>query len=392
MTPLSLAGIRRKALLGIGAAALIVSTVGCSAIGTAGLPLLAGQRTQEAIAGVSGVLADVAGRTTTGASTTDTVVEPPDRSTPASVSSSTSRRLALGVAMLPDTVLTGPTSPYLQFKADTGRYPATWAIWRDWGSVTTQDFPSALLTQLKGSTVPIIYWQPVNPANLESNDWTYAKIVAGDHDAYIRRFARAADTYGKTVIIRFAHEMDGTWFPWGIGRFTNKESNFKAAWKHIHKIFKEAGATNAKFAWTPIVCCDIKPVDIYPGDNFVDYIGFSGFNWGAPKWRTMKQVVDSKFAALKGFAKTKPILIAEIASSPDGGNEASWVTQGYDYLYKTYPRLKLVIYFNVDSKALAKQEDWRLMRRVATNGVVTNSMAAYTALLTQARFRGVITP
>ncbi|MCY7418771.1 MAG: hypothetical protein LH650_09795 [Chloroflexi bacterium] len=74
-------------------------------------------------------------------------------------------------------------------------------------------------------------------------------------------------------------------------------------------------------------------------------------------------------------------------TSSDGGNEASWVTQGYDHLYTTFPRLRLVILLNGNSTALANQEDWRLMLRGSTS-----SLAIYQALLAQTRFRGVIAP
>ena len=41
-----------------------------------------------------------------------------------------------------------------------------------------------------------------------------ARIIAGDFDAYIRRWARSTAAYGRPVRLRFAHEMNGDWYPW----------------------------------------------------------------------------------------------------------------------------------------------------------------------------------
>ena len=73
------------------------------------------------------------------------------------------------------------------------------------------------MSQLHTGTVPLIYWAPVDPADPGSPAWTYNTILNGDHDAYITQFAQDAKAYGGRVLLRFAHEMDGDWFPWGIG-------------------------------------------------------------------------------------------------------------------------------------------------------------------------------
>ena len=160
----------------------------------------------------------------------------------ASSPDSTNRRMALGVSMLPDTDM----DVYRQFRADSGRWPATWSIWSDWGG-TNSSFPGVTVSQLHTGTVPLIYWAPVDPADPGSPAWTYNTILGGLHDPYIRQFAQDAKAYGGRVLLRFAHEMDGDWFPWGIGRFDNTKANFILAWRHVHDIFKSVGAGNVRF-------------------------------------------------------------------------------------------------------------------------------------------------
>ena len=42
-----------------------------------------------------------------------------------------------------------------------------------------------------------------------------AAIAAGDSDRYLHQFAGAVRRYGGHVIISFAPEADGRWYPWG---------------------------------------------------------------------------------------------------------------------------------------------------------------------------------
>ena len=68
--------------------------------------------------------------------------------------------------------------------------------------------------------------------------------------------------------------------------FDNTADTFVAAWRHVHGIFQdEGGADNVRFLWSvgKQKCrggCNPYRA-FYPGDAFVDYMGFSSFNWGA---------------------------------------------------------------------------------------------------------------
>ena len=42
-----------------------------------------------------------------------------------------------------------------------------------------------------------------------------AKITGGDFDGYFSKFATDVKAFGAPSAIRFAHEMNGGWYPWG---------------------------------------------------------------------------------------------------------------------------------------------------------------------------------
>jgi beta-mannanase len=290
---------------------------------------------------------------------------------------------------------------YDSFTAQTGHSPAIWMVWRNWLGDNATEFPKeSFLRHLRNRrTVPMITWQPADPEVWNRPKITYRKILAGRFDGYIRSFARDAAAYGGPVILRFAHEMDGAWFPWGIHRFNNSPSTFKTMWRYVWRMFQDVGATNVRFLWAPNTPCSgcVSMKAYFPGDRYVDYVGFSSFNWGEPsnrherrvrpnsKWKTMLKTVGPGVEALKRVSE-RPIIVAETASTSDaprGRSKAGWIRNGYPNVYQTFKRVKAIVYFNIDMRAPPDQhEDWRL---AVPDG---RPRDAYRALLGQTRFQG----
>lgn len=295
------------------------------------------------------------------------------------------------------------SNPSVNPKTNPGdlQYPAVWSMWSDWGSTTTKKFPTGpIMDKLKANGVaPMFFWQPVVPGQKYDFRYRYETIVAGKHDKYIRNWAKAAKAYGGRVLLRFAHEMNGKWFPWGIGNSTNTASNFKAAWRRVYNIFKSEGATNVKFVWSPNRPCNqcVPYKDLYPGNAYVAWVGYSTFNWGA--WRDAEWVGLELISrtSMKQFAKvapTKRVLIAEVASYDKPGNKADWITEGYQALYDKYPKLRAIVYFNVNmtevncGKGQPCHPDWRL--NTPDDDGSDDPMAAYADLLLLPRFKAMI--
>jgi hypothetical protein len=317
----------------------------------------------------------------------------------ASPAAAGTRKVALGVTM-PNS---NSTASYDKFTAAVGRPPAIWMMWRNWLGDQNTEFPDeAFLNDLSDQgTVPMITWQPADPNVWNKPRITYDKILAGKFDDYIRRFARAAKAFDRPVILRFAHEMDGAWFPWGMHRFTNTPAKFKRMWRYVWNKFDAVGATKVRFLWGPNTPCRQCPdlTTFYPGDRFVDYLGFSSFNWGYPSnrherrvrpgsvWKTMLQAVTPGAEALLRVSR-RPIIVAEIASSsdaPEGRSKAGWIQNGYPAVYKAFKRVKAIVYFNVDMRPPPDlHEDWRL------GSPRGEPREAYKRLLTQTRFQGKI--
>src|SRR5690242_10798354 len=119
-------------------------------------------------------------------------------------------RLALGITQRPYADISRVDAFAQQMG---GREPASWTIWSDWlGQNAAFPSPAFLDDLWRRRIVPLIFWQPDDPGHPESEVITYRAIAAGRFDSYIHAWARSAAQWGGPLIVRFAHEMDGTWF------------------------------------------------------------------------------------------------------------------------------------------------------------------------------------
>ena len=205
------------------------------------------------------------------------------------------------------------------------------------------------------------------------------RIVAGDHDALIDRWAAEVARYRRPVMLRFAAEMNGDWLPWAIGVNGNRAREYVAAWRHVRARFRRAGAGNAIWVWNPITSYDGSTSlrQVFPGARNVDWLAVDGYNWGplhASGWQSYRQVFAPTVRELRELAPHRPLMIAETGSPPDS-RKPRWVTATLNGARAD--GLRAVVWFEFD-----KETDWRLSSRRA----VAN--AAHAVLRTRAWRKG----
>jgi mannan endo-1,4-beta-mannosidase len=247
------------------------------------------------------------------------------------------------------------TTSIADFQQLSGRHLDVGQFYIDWATSFSFIQPSLQALDSDQSTA-MVTWMP--------NQYTTPQIASGLADSYIQSFASAVRSYGKTIQIRPLHEMNGNWYPWGIGDSTvNTNTSYIQAWQRIVTIFRQVGATNAKFIWSinaSNVGAGASFTGAYPGDNYVDYVGIDGYNWGTTQswgsiWQTFDQIFSSPYQAITQVS-SKPVLITEWASAEIGGNKAAWITDAFQQLASSkYARIVGENWFNMN-----KETDWRI--------------------------------
>ncbi len=223
--------------------------------------------------------------------------------------------------------------------------------------------PGLFLTYLSWpDRAQYVVWDEQQIANLGADHvmtWdpfgmTLKSIWNGDHDAYIRQYAQGAAKWGKRFYIRLMHEMNGDWYPWGRGVNGNTATDFVKAWRHVVDIFNQEGATNVRWIWSPNVRYgSLLPfADLYPGSSYVDWVALDGYNWGLdphlgnPSWQSFGQIFGSSYNQITALAPGKPVMIAETASTENGGNKASWIQKTFMTDVLDYPAVRSIVWFN----------------------------------------------
>lgn len=178
------------------------------------------------------------------------------------------------------------------------------------------------------------------------------------------------------IWMRFGHEMNGDWYPWGAGfnqgtavrHLGNTPQDYINAYRHIVDRFRAAGlASNmVKWVFSPNVWSSDNFSEHYPGDTYVDMISVSGFNFGSQTalhptltWQSLDTIHQYTYNRLTTLHPNKPYFIGGISSAELGGNKAAWIDDMALKLNYKYPKMAGIFWFDVNKKAVG-EADWRI--------------------------------
>ncbi len=205
--------------------------------------------------------------------------------------------------------------------------------------------------------IPFFSWNP-GPG---TGNFTDAQIAAGAQDSYLRAWASAAKSWGHPLFLRFAWEMNGSWFPWGVGNNGTRASDYVAMWRHVHDVFASEGATNVTWVWCPNIdpYNTLAPLSsLYPGDSYVDWTCLDGYNGDDP-WASFGSLFTSSYNAITDtIAPSKPMIIGETASTETGGSKAQWITDLLGGLPAGFPKIRGLLWFDKVGLGPGGYSDW----------------------------------
>ena len=236
--------------------------------------------------------------------------------------------------------------------------------WTDSGSSTngTQAFPATEMTNIRNhGSIPMFTWQPQNGNQGVTQSFCCSNVANGVYDIYITQWAQAAAAWGHPFFLRFAHEMNGNWYPWCSGVNGNTSAQYMQMWQHVHDIFESVGATNVTWVW----CVNVpfngsaSITNLYPGDNYVDWIALDGYNRLANPWQDFSVIAGSTVTQLVSIAPGKPIMVAETGcNQSNNGSKNQWFLDALTNYVPSQSRIKAWVYFN--STNTTDGNDWRI--------------------------------
>jgi hypothetical protein len=207
-------------------------------------------------------------------------------------------------------------------------------------------------------SIPFLSWGPF-PGN---GTFTDAAIAAGDQDAYLTQWATEVKTWGHPLFLRLAWEMNGSWYPWGVGVRGTTPQQFVAMWRHVHDVFQRVGARNVTWVWCPNVDAPttFKPLRaLYPGNSYVDWTCADGYN-GASPWLTFGDLYRDSYAQITSFAPRKPVMLAEVSSTEHGGSKAGWISDMFTVLPTVFPDVRALLWYEDDDPGPGGHTDWAI--------------------------------
>lgn len=222
-----------------------------------------------------------------------------------------------------------------------------------------------------------------------------AEVASGVYDTQYNRFFEIVKESKAKFLFRTMHEMNGSWYSW-----SGDSENFKKAWVHIYELSRKAGLNTSNILFifsansedlpaaiegviggemiycTPKLHIETKCKaleDYYPGDEYVDMMGLSLYNWGRGRpepwayWKSFYELFDNRssdiYSRLQSYRK--PIFLDEVGTTAvdfkgewtfdkvvnvyddDFGRKDYWIAQMREQI-KKFPEIVGAMYFNRD--------------------------------------------
>jgi len=221
----------------------------------------------------------------------------------------------------------------------------------------------------KSGSIPFVRLMPRTDEiqGRPEKNFSLQHIIDGKFDTELKKWAQDAKKDNIPLLVDFAVEMNGNWFQWsGIfngGGMTNQYGDmsypdgperFRDAYRHIIDIFRAEGVKHITWffhadhgtypneSWN-------KAKNYYPGDDYIDWIGFSMYGaqeiteeWNGLEFSTQ---LEAHYADIKAISSTKPIALLEFGVTDDhpDGNKSAWLNDAFKtILYNPYIKFSAI--------------------------------------------------
>jgi hypothetical protein len=181
---------------------------------------------------------------------------------------------------------------FVQFPTEQGGFPTFDTDPNGW-------LPARAFAQAadENGATPILTLEPFQNPNQFSRGW---KPGTKAYEA-TKTFAQGVGAWRKPVFVRWAHEMNGSWYPWAEWMDKNQNMkrdpgedtgvtprDYRLGYRNVASLFRKF-APNAALVWCPnsgLLGGERRDVfrPFYPGDDVVDWVALDAYErgWTAP--------------------------------------------------------------------------------------------------------------
>jgi hypothetical protein len=257
--------------------------------------------------------------------------------------------------------VTGNVRPVGNFAAQTGKHPAVWQFFTNWGDSTNWWFPFAQQARMRPMvhiTTGVLGHERISPGG----------IAAGRGDAFLIGLNRSIQASGQITYVRLMAEMDGYWNPYSAfnqnGSSRGKSHStaaFRQAWRrsvlivrggpvsaidkrlkalHMPPVRGTSGSlarVPVAFMWVPQVAgapdtAANAPSAYWPGAEYVDWVG-TDFYSKFPNWAGLERFYSHSYG--------KPFVFGEWALW--GNDNPGFVHQLFAWA-RSHKRVRMLTY------------------------------------------------
>ena len=230
-----------------------------------------------------------------------------------------------------------------------------WACFSNnwWHGIT---YPKTRIHTISASgVIPYVRLMPRSDdiSNHTEQTFTLQKIIDGVFDESLKQWAKDAKSDGINLLVDFALEMNGDWFPWsgifnggsittdyGDPLLADGPERYRDAYRHIITIFRELQVDNItwifhyNYGTIPYEDWN-KPANYYPGDSYIDWVGFSLYGaqttnevWDELAFSTILEDYIDDFCEIN---TTKPIALLEfgVTDNHPNGKKSVWLDDAF---------------------------------------------------------------
>ncbi len=247
---------------------------------------------------------------------------------------------------------------------------------------TRERIERAMTAVWERGQIPLLTWEPFVSDGPEGP--LERRIHEGRYDGLLGEWTDLLESWvfsgdqRRRFYFRPAHEMNGDWYPWATVHPDATPEDYVRMWRTLHDRLGETALkpTHVQWIWSP----NWEDVgghaaeEYYPGDEYVDWLGVDGYNWGASQewstWRSAREVFEPMIDRLRALAgNDAPLSIPEYGSSSavEGGfdpeRKDEWIAETFDFFADA--DVRMANWFDFD-----KETDWAVFDGVRGTATV----------------------